>query len=147
MNNNIIAGAISVVNEARTSKIVQQGADLVEQIACKRSALAGVNKVIADLQKSLVDLSTSVISPLSVMGAELPPEGSRNENEETIAMVIGKMNKAKQDLVGEKASRIAQSITNEQATAETLKKGIDELVTKLGKLNDEPLTVGQVVGQ
>ena len=146
MNTNIISGALKTINEARLSALIQKASAFVVQIEGKRKSLACVNKNIENLQKELVDLSTSIIDATYVMGAPLPDATLQNENQKTLAVIFDRMNKAKQDCVGEKANRLAQGITNEQSAAAALQKQIDELVAELNKIEEEPVTTGQIVG-
>ncbi len=141
--NTIINSALDLVNQNRLSAVVQKASPLVDSILNKNAAIATSNARISQLQIELKAVSTSDITDLSVMGGALDSTTAAGG---TIAHVLAQMNKAKQDEVACKASRLSQAILNEQATIETLNQQIAKLRTDLSSLTVETVTETQVVG-
>ncbi len=140
--NTILNSALGIVNENRLSQVVQKASPLVDSILNKNAAIATSKARIAQLQTDLKAVSASDITDMTVMGGALDTSTAAGG---TVAHVLAQMNKAKQDEVACKASRISQAILNEQATITTLEEQIAKLRVELGGLSVETVTETQVV--
>lgn len=83
---------------------------------------------------------------MSLLGHALPSEVMGNENERTIAKIISTMNKARQDDIACRSTRLTQAILSAQGNIETLNKQVSEQVCKLLALELAPVTTDQVLG-
>lgn len=142
--NTIINSAVELVNKANQSRIEGQAAMLINQILERGNAKAAVNERIVSLQTELAKVAGDTITPSSV-GVSLPTDPATDtDSQKTVRNVIATLNKAKQDDIQLKSSRLVQAITNEQNAIVTIDKQVAELQDKLAKLTAETVTVEQV---
>ncbi len=143
---NVAQQAVDLVNESRQSQLVQSGTAIVREILGLRASIKNEQETIAKLQKEIEAIRSSVISDVSILGHSLPSEVMGNENERTIAKIIFTMNKARQDDIAFRSTRLTQAILSAQGSIETLTKQVDEQVKKLLALELAPVTTDQVLG-
>jgi chromosome segregation ATPase len=143
---NVAQQAVDLVNESRQSQLVQSGTAIVREILGLRASIKNEQETIAKLQKEIEAIRSSVISDVSILGHSLPSEVMGNENERTIAKIISTMNKARQDDIAFRSTRLTQAILSAQGSIETLTKQVDEQVKKLLALELAPVTTDQVLG-
>lgn len=143
---NVAQQAVDLVNESRQSQLVQSGTAIVREILGLRASIKNEQETIAKLQKEIEAIRSSVISDVSILGHSLPSELVGNENERTIAKIISTMNKARQDDIAFRSTRLTQAILSAQGSIETLTKQVDEQVKKLLALELAPVTTDQVLG-
>lgn len=145
MNTNIIAGAVSSVNEGALKNVIARGAGLVSSILELQRQGAVLDQSTVELQDELNKLSTSVIDDVAVIGTALPTTNP-NPNQATIAKVLAEMNKAQQDGVAAKASRLAQLILSNQSSRNAINERITKQREELAKLSVDVVTETQVAG-
>ncbi len=143
---NVAQQAVDLVNESRQSQLVQSGTAIVREILGLRASIKNEQETIAKLQKEIEAIRSSVISDVSILGHSLPSEVMGNENERTIAKIISTMNKARQDDIAFRSTRLTQAILSAQGSIETLTKQVNEQVKKLLALELAPVTTDQVLG-
>lgn len=143
---NVAQQAVDLVNESRQSQLVQSGTAIVREILALRASIKNEQETIAKLQKEIEAIRSSVISDVSILGHSLPSEVMGNENERTIAKIISTMNKARQDDIAFRSTRLTQAILSAQGSIETLTKQVDEQVKKLLAIELAPVTTDQVLG-
>ena len=143
---NVVQQAVDLVNESKQIQLVQAGVSLAQVILNLRASIKAENETIAKLQKEIEAIRSSVISDVSLLGHALPSEVMGNENERTIAKIISTMNKARQDDIACRSTRLTQAILSAQGNIETLNKQVSEQVCKLLALELAPVTTDQVLG-
>lgn len=143
-NTAVVSTAVDLVNKANQSRIEGQAVQLVNAILDRNSAKTMTNERIASLQAELAKVAGDTITASSV-GVTLPTdESAMTASQKTVANVIATLNKAKQDEIQLKSSRLVQAITNEQNAIVTIDKQIAELSAKLAALSAETVTVADV---
>ena len=143
-NPTVVSTAVDLVNKANQSRIEGQAVQLVNQILERNNAKVAVNERIVNFQTELAKVVGDTITADSV-GVSLPTDPTTmTDSQKTVANVIATLNKAKQDEIQLRSSRLVQAITNEQNAIVTIDKQIGELQTKLNALSAETVTVEQV---
>ena len=143
-NNTVVTNAVDLVNKANQTRIEGQAVTLVNSILERGTAKANVQERITGLQQELAKVAGDTITPSSV-GVTLPTDESTDTaSQKTVRNVIATLNKAKQDEIQLKSSRLVQAITNEQNNIVTIDKQVSELQGKLASLSAETVSVEQV---
>lgn len=143
-NASVITSAVSLVNAANQTKVNNRGAELVNAILERQTALVNVNAFITDFRAELAKIAGDTITPSSI-GVTLPTdETTDTASQKTVRAVITNLNKAKQDDIQYRSSRLVQAITNEQASVTKVNKDIADLQAKLNELAAETVTEAQV---
>lgn len=143
-NTAVVSTAVDLVNKAAQSRIEGQAVQLVNQILERNGALANENERIGALQVELAKVAGDTITPSSI-GVTLPTDATTDtDSQKTVRNVINTLNKAKQDEIQLKSSRLVQAIQNSQNNITTINKSIADLQTALNKLSAETVTVADV---
>lgn len=143
-NTAVVSTAVDLVNKAAQSRIEGRAVQLVNQILERNGALANENERIATLQVELDKVAGDTITPSSI-GVTLPTDATTDtDSQKTVRNVINTLNKAKQDEIQLKSSRLVQAIQNSQNNITTINKSIADLQTALNKLSAETVTVADV---
>jgi hypothetical protein len=143
-NTSVVASAVSLVNKANQTRIEGEAVKLVNCILERNAAKVNVNERITTLQVELKKVADETITPSSI-GITLPTDAATDtDSQKTVRNVIATLNKAKQDEIQVKSSRLVQAITNEQGAVITIDKQIAELQDNLSKLSAETVSVEQV---
>jgi len=140
--NQVVAEAVSKLNEQRTEQVVQEAVRLSNQIIEKQQKIEKCRESIKALQVEAGKLAKDVIDANRIFGGALPA----NANAETLGKVLEAANKARQYNIEQSGKRLTDAITAEQDTIVLLQKGITELQEKILKLEVPVVTVEQVAG-
>lgn len=140
--NQVVAEAVSKLNEQRTEAVVQEAVRLSNQIVEKQGKIAKCRETIKALQDEANKLAKDVIDSNRIFGGALPA----NANAETLGKVLEAANKSRQYNIEQSGKRLTDSITNEQDAIVLLEKGIKELQDKILKLEVPVVTVEQIAG-
>jgi hypothetical protein len=143
-NNTVVTAAVNLVNQANQTRIEGQAVLLVNQILDRNTAKASSQERITSLQTELAKIAGDTITPESI-GVTLPTDATTDTaSQKTVRNVIATLNKAKQDEIQLKSSRLVQAITNEQNAIVTIDKQVADLQAKLASLTAETVTEAQV---
>lgn len=142
--NQTVVNAIQAVNDERQAVVVAKGKSLIGYIESEAATIARLREEIKLHQEEIEKIAHTVIDFKSVTGRPAPT--SPNVNEVTILKVITKLNEEKQKSVEVVAQKLADAVTQKQASIKATEQRIADLRKQLSELQAEVVTTTTVLG-
>jgi len=141
-NNTTVANAIATLNEAANKRAEEKAAGIIRSISAYQMMIGQKSEDISALQKELKAVENDVFSFESIVG-QTP---GNTANTETVVNTINSLNKARQNEVSGKASRLGQAILSAQEGKAALEKEVAKLREDLAKITPEVVNETAILG-
>lgn len=128
----IVTNAVKALNEQRQAQVEATARGIIGNIMGENNNIKSYQTHIANAQKELAKITSSVITDVDALGGALPEQ--MNQNQVTIAKAIQQLNEANQASVKASAACILGSITQYEKSIEGCEQRIAKQREELAKL-------------
>lgn len=140
----VVEQAVADLNNRLTERAQVEAGRIVQCIIDEKELIKNCEERIAENAELLNELQEETFTPESV-GVELPPEGQRNENQQTIAKVFEVLNKGRQDKVRAASSVYADEIARQRREIAAARERISKHHQALAKIEPEVVSADEVM--